>query len=92
MAWLFDFGSRSDELRDAPSALTVRGDGSVWLALEQRTVLTLAPGATEFNSDLTGEVRGGIAYNNKAYFVIGNTLYEFDAAGTDTAGACTDYE
>ncbi|MCD4749744.1 MAG: hypothetical protein K8R59_10260 [Thermoanaerobaculales bacterium] len=44
----FDFGSGSDELRDAPSALTVRGDGSVWLALEQRTVLTLAPGATEF--------------------------------------------
>lgn len=44
----FGFGSKSNELRNAPSALTVRGDGSVWLALEQRTVLTLAPGAAGF--------------------------------------------
>ena len=31
------------------------------------------------------EVRGGIAYNGKAYFVIGNTLYEVNSAGTGTS-------
>ena len=40
------------------------------------------PGDTVFNSDYSGEVRGGIDYNNRAYFVIGNTFYEFNSAGT----------
>jgi hypothetical protein len=30
-------------------------------------------------------VRGGIAYNNLAYFVIGNTLYEINSAGSATS-------
>lgn len=42
-------------------------------------------GASAFNSSYSGEVRGGIAYNSKAYFVIGNTLYEFNSAGTGTS-------
>lgn len=42
-------------------------------------------GASAFNSSYSGEVRGGIAYNGKAYFVIGNTLYEFNSAGTGTS-------
>lgn len=43
------------------------------------TVLT-AGSATK-----TEVVRGGIAYNNLAYFVIGNTLYEINSAGTPTS-------
>jgi len=46
--------------------------------------LVSTAGDTTFNSDNSGEVRGGIAYNDLAYFVIGNTLYEFNSAGTDT--------
>jgi hypothetical protein len=43
------------------------------------TVLTAGTSTTE------AEVRGGIAYNNLAYFVIGNTLYEINAGGTATS-------
>ena len=32
-----------------------------------------------------GEVRGGIEYNDKAYFVIGNTLYEVTASGSSVS-------
>lgn len=32
-----------------------------------------------------GEVRGGIAYNELAYFVVGDTLYEINSAGTSTS-------
>jgi hypothetical protein len=32
-----------------------------------------------------GEVRGGIAYNDLAYFVVGNTFYEIDSAGNSTS-------
>ena len=42
-------------------------------------------GATEFGDCGDGEVRGGIAYNNLAYFVCGATLYEVNAAGTTTS-------
>jgi len=42
-------------------------------------------GATEFADCGDGEVRGGIAYNNLAYFVCGATLYEVDSAGTATS-------
>ncbi len=38
-------------------------------------------GATVLNSDFTGEVRGGIKYASKAFFVIGNKLVEIDATG-----------
>ncbi len=31
------------------------------------------------------EVRGGIAYNDLAYFVVGNTFYEVNSAGTATS-------
>ncbi len=47
--------------------------------------LVAVPGSSAFNSSLDGPVRGGIAYNNLAYFVIGDTLYEFDAAGSSTS-------
>ena len=47
--------------------------------------LVSTPGASVFNSDYSGEVRGGIEYNGLAYFVIGNTLYEFTAAGVGTS-------
>jgi len=47
--------------------------------------LVSTPGDKIFNSSLSGEVRGGLAYNKLAYFVVGNTLYEFDAAGTATS-------
>lgn len=43
------------------------------------------PGASLFNGESSGEVRGGVAYNNLAYFVIGNTLYEFNSSGTRTS-------
>ena len=31
-----------------------------------------------------GEVRGGIAYNDLAYFVIGNTFYEVNSSGLES--------
>lgn len=40
---------------------------------------------TAGTSTLEEEVRGGIAYNDLAYFVIGNTLYEINSAGTATS-------
>ncbi len=43
----FGFSSELQDLRVAPSALAVRQDGSVWLALERPAILTLAPGAHE---------------------------------------------
>ena len=43
------------------------------------TVLTAGTSTTE------EEVRGGIAYNSLAYFVIGSTLYEINSAGTATS-------
>ncbi len=42
-------------------------------------------GCTTFVNPKTGEVRGGIEYNSLAYFVIGNTLYEINSAGTATS-------
>ncbi len=47
--------------------------------------LVSTPGATVFKDLGTGEVRGGIAYNDLAYFVMGNTLYEITAAGVSTS-------
>jgi len=46
--------------------------------------LVPTPGATEFSSG-TGEVRGGIAYNDLAYFVVGDTFYEVDSDGNATS-------
>ena len=43
------------------------------------------PGATEFVDLGSGEVRGGLSYNGKAYFVMGSTLYEVNSAGTATS-------
>ena len=40
---------------------------------------------TAGTSTQAAEVRGGIAYNGLAYFVIGNTLYEIDSGGTATS-------
>ena len=40
---------------------------------------------TAGTSTTEAEVRGGIAYNGKAYFVIGSTLYEINSAGTATS-------
>ncbi len=42
-------------------------------------------GATEFVDLGSGVVRGGIEYNDLAYFVLGSTLYEVDSAGTATS-------
>jgi hypothetical protein len=45
-------------------------------------------GSTVFTAGTStqeAEVRGGIAYNNLAYFVIGNTLYEINSSGTATS-------
>ena len=44
--------------------------------------LISTPGDTVFNSAYGGEVRGGINYNDLAYFVIGDKLVEFDSSGT----------
>lgn len=44
--------------------------------------LVSTPGATLFASLGAGEVRGAIEYNNLAYFVRGNTLYEVNSGGT----------
>ena len=43
------------------------------------------PGATLFVDLGSQEVRGGIQYNGFAYFVMGSTLYEVNAAGTATS-------
>ena len=43
------------------------------------------PGSTLFVDLGSGEVRGGIQYNSLAYFVMGNTLYEVNSAGTKTS-------
>jgi hypothetical protein len=42
-------------------------------------------GSTTVVTPTTGEVRGGIEYNSKAYFVIGSTLYEVNSSGTATS-------
>lgn len=47
--------------------------------------LVNTPGATEFVDLGNGEVRGAITYNELAYFVAGNTLYEVNSAGTKTS-------
>ena len=47
--------------------------------------LVSTPGATVKKDLGNGEVRGGIAYNELAYFVMGNTLYELNSAGTSTS-------
>jgi hypothetical protein len=41
-------------------------------------------GATVLNTPKFGEVRGGIAYNGKAYFVVADTFYEILQSGTRT--------
>jgi outer membrane lipoprotein-sorting protein len=43
------------------------------------------PGSTSLVVPKSGEVRGAIEYNDKAYFVIGNTFYEVNSAGTATS-------
>ena len=43
------------------------------------------PGSTVFSNIGGGEVRGGIEYSGNAYFVVGNTLYEVNSAGTATS-------
>ena len=47
--------------------------------------LVSTPGSTVLVTPKSGEVRGGIEYNDLAYFVIGNTLYEINSAGTATS-------
>jgi hypothetical protein len=47
--------------------------------------LVSTPGSTVLVTPKVGEVRGGIEYNGKAYFVIGNTLYEITSNGTATS-------
>jgi len=47
--------------------------------------LVSTPGDTTLVTPKTGEVRGGIEYNGKAYFVVGNTLYEVNSAGVATS-------
>lgn len=42
-------------------------------------------GSTLFVQPTTAEVRGGIEYNGKAYFVIGATLYEINSNGVATS-------
>jgi hypothetical protein len=42
-------------------------------------------GATLLATPKVGEVRGGIAYNDLAYFVVADTLYEINSAGTATS-------
>ena len=42
-------------------------------------------GCTTLVTPAVGEVRGGIAYNDKAYFMVGNTFYEVNSAGTATS-------
>jgi len=47
--------------------------------------LVSTPGCTTLATPTAGEVRGGIEYNGKAYFVVGSTLYEVNSAGTATS-------
>ena len=42
-------------------------------------------GSATLVTPAVAEVRGGIAYNNLAYFVVGATLYEVNSAGTATS-------
>lgn len=42
-------------------------------------------GSTVLVTPAFGEVRGGIAYNGLAYFVVGNTFYEVNSGGTATS-------
>ena len=49
------------------------------------TSLVGTAGSTVLVTPATGEVRGGIAYNELAYFVVGDTLYEINSAGTATS-------
>lgn len=42
-------------------------------------------GSTVLVTPTFGEVRGGIAYNGLAYFVVGDTFYEINSAGTATS-------
>ena len=44
-----------------------------------------APGCTTLVTPKVAEVRGAIEYNDKAYFVVGNTFYEVNSAGTATS-------
>jgi hypothetical protein len=39
-------------------------------------------GSTSLVQPIAKEVRGGIEYNEKGYFVVGSTLYEVDSTGT----------
>ena len=43
------------------------------------------PGATTLVTPATGEVRGGIEYNDNAFFVVGSGLYEITSGGTATS-------
>jgi len=52
---------------------------------ENGECLVGTPGCTTFVTPTTAEVRGGIEYNNLAYFVIGNTLYEINSSGNATS-------
>jgi len=47
--------------------------------------LVSVPGSTVLVTPKVGEVRGAIEYNDLAYFVIGNTFYEVNSAGTATS-------
>ena len=42
-------------------------------------------GSAALATTIQAEVRGGIAYNSLAYFVVGNTFYEVNSAGTATS-------
>ena len=42
-------------------------------------------GSVLLDTPKAGEVRGGIEYNDLAYFVVGNTLYEINPAGDATS-------
>lgn len=47
--------------------------------------LVSTPGSTLLAQPAAGEVRGAIEYSGKAYFVIGNTLYEITSTGNATS-------
>jgi hypothetical protein len=47
--------------------------------------LVSTPGDTTLVTPKVGEVRGGIEYNDKAYFVVGNTFYEVNSSGVATS-------
>jgi len=47
--------------------------------------LVSTPGSTVLVTPKAGEVRGGLEYNDLAYFVVGNTFYEVNSAGTATS-------